>query len=125
MIYIDNQIMFLDISFLGAASYRKEGYARIYSKLKKERRRKSVCLDEQFYCSAYNKYDSHHLYEKSQAKLDVTLRYYVNSQELSREAKKRSQNKLNESFKIQRHNEKHYARRYAAAFSKVSELFGS
>ncbi|WAR21845.1 RGS-like protein [Mya arenaria] len=37
--------MFLDISFIGAASYRKDGYSKIYKKLQKQKRR-SECLQE-------------------------------------------------------------------------------
>ena len=129
--------MFLDISFLGAAAYQKDGYARIYSKLRKERRRKSVCMDEPLFIS-HDKYGQHpHHYDKSQAKLDITFRYYVNNQdsscyygnnqdsscyygndqEGSREARKNSHNRLNESFKItniQKHYIKHYTRRHTA-----------
>ena len=118
--------MFLDISFLGAAAYRKDGYARIYSKLRKERSRKSVCVDEPLYIS-HDKYAQQHHYDKNQAKLDITFRYYVNNKdnsgyygnhrEGSREARKHSHDRLNESFKltnIQKHYIKHYARRHAA-----------
>ena len=37
--------MFLDVSFIGAASYRKEGYRKIYKSLRKYHRR-SVCLED-------------------------------------------------------------------------------
>lgn len=122
-------IMFLDISFLGAAAYRKEGYARIYSTLRKERSRKSVCVDEPLHYVYHDKYGHHHqYYDKNQAKLDITLRYYhyINStsHDVSREARKNSHNKLNESFKltnIQRHYLKYYARKHAIGDNKVSK----
>ena len=116
--------MFLDISFLGAAGYRKDGYARIYSALRKERQRKSVCLDEPIHFVDSNKYGRHHpKYEKSRAKLNVTLRYYMDSHELLNETRKSYHNKLNESFRktnIQKHYEKQYARKHASLFNKVS-----
>ena len=116
--------MFLDISFLGAATYRKDGYARIYSALKKERQRKSICLDETIHCMGNNKYGHQHpKYEKNRARLDVTLRYYMDSHELLNETRKSYQNKFNESFKmtnIQRHYEKHYAKKNASFLNKVS-----
>ena len=132
---ISKDIMFLDISFLGAAAYRKDGYARIYSKLRKERRRKSVCVDEPLFIS-HDKYGQHpHHYDKSQAKLDITFRYYVNNQdsscyygndrEVSREARKNSHNRLNESFKltnIQKHYIKHYTRRHAAGHGHANRV---
>lgn len=37
--------MFLDISFIGAANYRKDGYAKIYNSLRKHRRR-SICVED-------------------------------------------------------------------------------
>ena len=109
--------MFLDISFLGAAAYRKEGYEKIYSTLRKERGRKSVCVDEPLFYMSHDKLGQHpHHYDKSQAKLDITFRYYVNNKDSSREARKSSHNRLNESFKltnIQKHYIKHYTRRHA------------
>jgi len=40
--------MFLDISFIGAANYRKDGYSKIYKSLRKHRKQGGYDLDSTF-----------------------------------------------------------------------------
>ena len=65
--------MFLDISFIGAASYRKDGYAKIYNSLRKHRRR-SICVEDssaQQLISARDSADSHSI--KQRCNLNTSL----------------------------------------------------
>ena len=69
--------MLLDISFIGAASYRNEGYARIYNSIRKHRRR-SICVEDSNANNLLKEHDQDRLNKinKQALGLNSSLRYY-------------------------------------------------
>lgn len=105
--------MFLDISFIGAASYRKDGYARIYKSLRKHRRR-SICVEDS---SAQQLMDARELGVNVGLqcdRLDVSLRYLSNERKIESCARKYNDSHLYDKHEhsgdIRLYN-KHYSRK--------------
>lgn len=70
--------MFLDISFIGAASYRKEGYSKMYSTYCKHRRQ-SICLENSKASAFFNEELDHNHNVINAEILNVTLPQFIDS----------------------------------------------
>lgn len=89
--------MFLDISFIGGAGYRVDGYSKIYSSWRKQRRR-SICIEEDnsHHFAEYKLSENYHCDENNNRKrnvdnLNVSLPYFSSdrkSENLNRKYKK-------------------------------------
>ena len=119
--------MFLDISFIGAASYRKEGYSKVYKALRRQRRQ-SICIEDSKANQILDeKYDSNQNYITLD-NLNVTLPHYFVESDLQGDFDGHSKSRLSKNVKHKKEKDRKssifekYNRYKATSMKKVSVM---